>query len=106
MYTEFGSKQGLFEATPEHDNSKYLAPVEIEGAGVYGTRRAFANDAWQALDKAQHWRHIIGCVSCCLMFDPIEPLFVLVELILLDQSALGHKYPVIEVGFEEWLVAD
>lgn len=45
MYAEFGSKQGLFEATLEHYNKKHLtrvlAPLEASDASLDGIRQAF-----------------------------------------------------------------
>jgi TetR/AcrR family transcriptional repressor of nem operon len=64
MYAEFGSKQGLFEATLEHYNGKHLtnvlAPIEAPGAGPDAIRRAFTSYA----SAAEGWFHGRGCLMC------------------------------------------
>ena len=69
MYAEFGSKQGLFEATLEHYSDRYLgaalAPIEAEGAGLEGIRRAFGNYAAAAEGRARG----LGCLLCNTAVD-------------------------------------
>lgn len=64
MYAEFGSKQGLFEATLEHYNrnhlTRVLAPIEAPDAGVDAIRRAFAGYA----TASEGWFQGRGCLMC------------------------------------------
>ena len=64
MYAEFGSKQGLFEATLAHYNERYLsaalAPIESEGAATDGIRKAFANYAAASESRVRG----LGCLMC------------------------------------------
>lgn len=64
MYTEFGSKQGLFEAALERYDrehlSNVLAPLEAPGAGGAAIRAAFAAYA----DEADGWVRGKGCLMC------------------------------------------
>ena len=62
MYAEFGSKQGLFEATLEHYDEKHLtrvlAPLEAPDAGVDAIREAFTNYA----AASEGWFNGRGCL--------------------------------------------
>lgn len=64
MYAEFGSKQGLFEATLEHYSRKHvtnvLAPIEAPGSGVEAIRQAFTDYA----SAGEGWFHGRGCLMC------------------------------------------
>lgn len=64
MYAEFGSKQGLFEATLEYYDrnhlSRVLAPIEAPDAGADAIRRAFAGYA----SAGQGWFRGRGCLMC------------------------------------------
>ena len=64
MYAEFGSKQGLFEATLERYNSKHLsnvlAPIEAPGAGTDAIRQAFTDYA----SSSEGWFYGRGCLMC------------------------------------------
>ena len=64
MYSEFGSKQGLFEASLEHYNGKHLsrvlAPIEAPDAGVAAIREAFSGYA----SASEGWFHGRGCLMC------------------------------------------
>lgn len=64
MYAEFGSKQGLFEATLEHYDRKHLsrvlAPIEAPDAGVESIRRAFSDYA----SASEGWFNGRGCLMC------------------------------------------
>ena len=64
MYAEFGSKQGLFEATLEHYDGKHLtrvlAPLEAPDAGVDAIRQAFTNYAV----ASEGWFNGRGCLLC------------------------------------------
>ena len=64
MYAEFGSKQGLFEATLEHYNGKHLsrvlAPIEAPDAGIAAIRQAFTDYA----SASEGWFNGRGCLMC------------------------------------------
>ena len=64
MYAEFGSKQGLFEATLEHYDrnhlSRVLAPIEAPDAGVDAIRQAFSDYA----SASEGWFNGKGCLMC------------------------------------------
>jgi len=64
MYAEFGSKQGLFEATLEHYDrnhlSRVLAPIEAPDAGADAIRNAFAGYA----SASEGWFRGRGCLMC------------------------------------------
>ena len=64
MYAEFGSKQGLFEATLEHYDGRHLtrvlAPLEAPDAGVDAIRQAFTNYA----AASEGWFNGRGCLLC------------------------------------------
>lgn len=64
MYVEFGSKQGLFEATLEHYDRKHLtnvlAPVEAADASLDAIRDAFKDYA----SASEGWFHGRGCLMC------------------------------------------
>lgn len=64
MYTEFGSKQGLFEAALErysHEHlSAVLAPIEAPTAGIEAIREAFASYA----SASDGWVRGRGCLLC------------------------------------------
>lgn len=64
MYTEFGSKQGLFEAALDRYNKEHLtrvlAPIEATGASVEAIRQAFSGYA----SASEGWFHGRGCLMC------------------------------------------
>ena len=64
MYAEFGSKQGLFEATLDHYErnhlSRVLAPIEAPDAGAEAIRRAFSDYA----SASEGWFNGKGCLMC------------------------------------------
>ena len=64
MYAEFGSKQGLFEATLEHYDRQHLtrvlAPIEAPDAGVDAIRGAFMSYA----SASEGWFNGRGCLMC------------------------------------------
>ena len=64
MYAEFGSKQGLFEASLErydqHHLSRVLAPLEAPEAGADAIREAFAGYA----AASRGWARGRGCLLC------------------------------------------
>ena len=64
MYAEFGSKQGLFEATLEHYErnhlSRVLSPIEAPDAGVDAIRQAFSDYA----SASEGWFNGKGCLMC------------------------------------------
>jgi TetR/AcrR family transcriptional repressor of nem operon len=64
MYSEFGSKQQLFESVLEHYSkehlSRVLAPIEAPDAGVEAIREAFAGYA--AASEGQFFGR--GCLMC------------------------------------------
>lgn len=64
MYAEFGSKQGLFEATLEHYDrnhlSRVLAPIEAPDAGADAIRQAFSDYA----SASEGWFNGKGCLMC------------------------------------------
>ena len=64
MYAEFGSKQGLFEASLDRYSevhlTRVLAPIEAADAGVDGIRQAFANYA----AATEGWARGKGCLLC------------------------------------------
>jgi len=64
MYSEFGSKQGLFEAALERYNQEHLsnvlAPIEAPDAGLDAIREAFASYA----DASDGWVRGRGCLMC------------------------------------------
>ena len=64
MYAEFGSKQGLFEATLEHYDrnhlSRVLAPIEAPDAGVGAIKQAFSDYA----SASEGWFNGRGCLMC------------------------------------------
>ncbi len=64
MYAEFGSKQGLFEASLERYSQEHLsavlAPIEAPGAGVDAIREAFAGYA----SASDGWVRGRGCLLC------------------------------------------
>jgi TetR/AcrR family transcriptional repressor of nem operon len=64
MYAEFGSKQGLFEASLErydqHQLSRVLAPLEAPAAGADAIREAFAGYA----AASGGWASGRGCLMC------------------------------------------
>ena len=64
MYTEFGSKQQLFEAALEHYNNKHLtavlAPLEAQGASIEAIRQALHGYA-SASEGAFSG---LGCLMC------------------------------------------
>ena len=64
MYSEFGSKQELFEATLEHYDhnhlSRVLSPIEAEDAGADAIRAAFDNYA----SASEGWFNGLGCLMC------------------------------------------
>ena len=64
MYAEFGSKQGLFEATLEHYErnhlTRVLAPIEADDAGVDTIRQAFSGYA----SASEGWFNGRGCLMC------------------------------------------
>lgn len=64
MYTEFGSKQELFEATLEHYDRKHLtrvlAPIEAPDAGIDAIQQAFTGYA----SASEGWFHGRGCLLC------------------------------------------
>ncbi len=64
MYAEFGSKQGLFEASLErysaHHLTAVLAPIEAPGAGPDAIRAAFDGYA----TASEGWAQGRGCLLC------------------------------------------
>lgn len=64
LYAEFGSKQGLFEATLEHYNrthlSRVLAPLEAEDASLKAIPQAFHGYAKASEGPFQG----LGCLMC------------------------------------------
>ena len=64
MYAEFGSKQGLFEATLDHYErnhlTRVLSPVEAEDAGVDTIKQAFSGYA----SASEGWFNGRGCLMC------------------------------------------
>jgi TetR/AcrR family transcriptional repressor of nem operon len=64
MYTEFGSKQELFEATLDHYDrnhlTRVLAPIEASDAGVNAIRQAFSDYA----SASEGWFNGRGCLLC------------------------------------------
>jgi TetR/AcrR family transcriptional repressor of nem operon len=64
MYTEFGSKQGLFEAALDRYNREHLtrllSPIEATGASVEAIRQAFSGYA----SASEGWFHGRGCLMC------------------------------------------
>ena len=64
MYAEFGSKQGLFEASldryDQHHLSRVLAPLEAPDAGADAIREAFAGYA----AASGGWARGRGCLLC------------------------------------------
>jgi TetR/AcrR family transcriptional repressor of nem operon len=64
MYTEFGSKQDLFEAALDHYNTRHLsavlAAVEAEGAGLDAIRTTFEGFA----SASEDWAQGRGCLLC------------------------------------------
>ena len=75
MYTEFGSKQELFEATLDHYNrthlTRVLAPIEAEDAGVDEIRSAFQGYA----SASEGWFNGRGCLMCNTAVErgPLDP---------------------------------
>jgi len=64
LYSEFGSKQALFEATLEHYErnhlSRVLAPIEAPSAGSEAIRHAFTDYA----SASEGWFNGRGCLMC------------------------------------------
>ncbi|MDJ0769407.1 MAG: TetR/AcrR family transcriptional regulator [Ilumatobacter sp.] len=64
MYSEFGSKQGLFEAALERYSeehlSRVLAPIEAPDAGADAIRDAFYGYA----EASEGWASGRGCLMC------------------------------------------
>jgi TetR/AcrR family transcriptional repressor of nem operon len=64
MYAEFGSKQGLFEATLEHYDRNHLTrvigPLEARDAGADTIREAFTGYA----AASDGWARGKGCLMC------------------------------------------
>jgi TetR/AcrR family transcriptional repressor of nem operon len=64
LYSEFGSKQQLFESALERYNSEHLsrvlAPIEAPDAGVDAIREAFAGYA----TASEGWFFGRGCLMC------------------------------------------
>ena len=64
MYSEFGSKQGLFEASLERYNEEHLSnvlsPIEAPDAGLDAIRGAFEAYA----DASEGWASGRGCLMC------------------------------------------
>jgi len=64
MYSEFGSKQGLFEAALERYDamhlSRVIAPFEKEGAGLQGILKAFYHYAKASEGNFKG----LGCLMC------------------------------------------
>jgi TetR/AcrR family transcriptional repressor of nem operon len=69
MYAEFGSKQGLFEATLAHyaENhlTRVLSPIEAPDAGLNAIRRAF--DGYASASESRFSG--LGCLLCNTAVD-------------------------------------
>ena len=98
MYSEFGSKQDLFEATLEHYDRNHLTrvigPLEAPDAGADDIRSAFAGYA----RASEGWASGKGCLMCNTAvergaLDPGSGRFVEGYLSRLDgafRNALGN----------------
>ena len=64
MYAEFGSKQGLFEASlvyySENNLARVLAPIEAPDAGTFAIQQAFLGYA----NASKGWFLGRGCLMC------------------------------------------
>jgi TetR/AcrR family transcriptional repressor of nem operon len=91
MYSEFGSKQELFEATLDYYNhnhlTRVLAPIEAEDAGVDAIRTAFHGYA----SASEGWFNGRGCLMCNTAvergaLDPASGQYVAAYLDRLDRA--------------------
>lgn len=106
MYSEFGSKQGLFEATLEHYDrnhlSRVLGPIEADDADLASIRNAFEGYASASEGRFSG----LGCLMCNTAVergatDPASSRFTAAYLARIDAAfrhALGNAQRSGEIG--------